>query len=184
MQSSPKTAKKRPNIYLSGFMGTGKTSIGKRLAQALGYRFIDSDEEIEKRCAMSIKDIFATFGEPKFREMEREFIEGGHPDSGCVISCGGGLVCRDSMPELVRSKGVSIVLFSPPEVILERVQKNDKRPLLNQPNPLETIKSLMQQRQQFYMRSGTAIATSPEISDTVKHILRIYKHAINKKPRR
>ena len=85
---------KHPNIYLLGFMGTGKTSVGKRLAQTLGYTFIDSDEEIEKKCAMEIKDIFAKYGEDYFRKLEREFIESGHPAANCVISCGGGLVCR------------------------------------------------------------------------------------------
>ena len=165
-------------------MGTGKTSVGKKLAQALNFKFLDSDEEIEKKYSMSIKDIFEKFGEEKFREMEREFIESGHPDEGCVISCGGGLACRQGMPELVKSKGVSIVLFTPPEVILERVSKNDKRPLLNTPNPLERIKTLLKERHPYYMKSGVAIATDPEISETVKHIVRIYKNLISEKRRR
>ena len=165
----------RPNIYLLGFMGTGKTSVGKRLAQTLGYTFIDSDEEIEKKCAMEIKDIFAKYGEDYFRKLEREFIESGHPASNCVISCGGGLVCRDEMPELVKSKGVSIVLFSRPDEILERIGKNDKRPLLNVENPLEKIRELLDARMPYYRRSGVLISTDKDLHKTVDHILRIYK---------
>ncbi len=165
----------RPNIYLLGFMGTGKTSVGKRLAQTLGYTFIDSDEEIEKKCSMEIKDIFAKYGEDYFRKLEREFIDGGHPASNCVISCGGGLVCRDGMPELVKSKGIAIVLFSRPDEILERIGKNDKRPLLNVENPLEKIRELLDARMPYYRRSGVMIATDKDLHKTVDHILRIYK---------
>ncbi len=164
-----------PNIYLLGFMGTGKTSVGKRLAKSLKFKFIDSDAEIENKYEMNVKDIFEKFGEPKFREMEREFIENGHPTNNCVVACGGGLVCRDSMPELVKSKGVSIVLFSKPEEILERVSKNNKRPLLNVENPLEKIKELLTQRTPYYLRSGVSIATDKEINKTVQHIKRIYR---------
>ncbi len=166
----------KPNIYLLGFMGTGKTSVGKRLARKLGFRFIDSDDEIERQNEMSIKDIFANFGEEHFRNLERDFIENGHPQNNCVISCGGGLVCRSDMPELVKSKGIAVVLFSQPEEILERVSKNDKRPLLNVENPLERIKTLLEERTPFYLRSGVAIATDRDINKTVEHILRIYKN--------
>ncbi len=165
----------KPNIYLLGFMGTGKTSVGKRLAHKLKFKFIDSDAEIEKKYSMQVKEIFEKFGEARFREMEREFIENGHPTNNCVVSCGGGLVCRDTMPELVKSKGVSVVLFSKPEEILERVSKNNKRPLLNVENPLEKIKELIAQRTPYYLRSGVSIATDKEMNKTVQHIERIYK---------
>ena len=139
MTRNPKRAASYPNLYLLGFMGTGKSSVGRRIAARLGMKFLDSDAEIEKSAGMEIKDIFAKFGEEKFREMERKFIESGHPDSGCVVSCGGGLCCRDGMPELVRGRGVCVVLFSTPEEICERVSKSDKRPLVNVENPEEYI---------------------------------------------
>jgi shikimate kinase len=163
-----------PNLYLLGFMGTGKSVLGKRVASRLGYRYIDSDHEIEKKCGMPTKEIFAQFGEEKFRQMEREFIESGHPNSNCVISCGGGLCCRDDMPELVKSKGISIVLFSTPEEILERTSRNKSRPLLNVENPLERIKTLLNERTPFYMRSGVAIAADKNLKITEEHIIRIY----------
>ena len=163
-----------PNLYLLGFMGTGKSVLGKRLAQRLGFRFLDSDSEIEKKCGMKTKDIFSKLGEPKFRSMEREFMESGHPECNCVVACGGGLCCREGMPELVKSKGVSVVLFSSPEEILERVSRSDSRPLLNVENPIERIKSLLKERKPFYMRSGVAIATDANLKITEEHILRIY----------
>lgn len=172
-----------PNIYLLGFMGTGKTSVGKRLARRLNFTFLDSDCEIERQQSMEIKDIFSQFGEAKFRQLEREFIENGHKKNNCVVSCGGGLVCRDDMPELVKSKGVTVVLFSQPQEILERTSKNNKRPLLNVENPLERIKELLNERTPYYMRSGVSIATDKDINKTVNHVLRIYLRKIrqNKK---
>ncbi len=168
-----------PNLYLLGFMGTGKTVLGKRIAARLGLNFLDSDCEIEKLCGMPTKEIFEKFGEEKFRKMEREFIENGHPKSNCVISCGGGLCCRDDMPELVKSKGVSVVLFSTPEEIYTRTSRNKSRPLLNVENPLEKIKTLLAERTPFYMRSGVAIAADKNLKVTEERIIRIYFAKIN-----
>lgn len=175
MTSTYKSAIERPNLYLLGFMGTGKSTVGRKVAAKLGLRFLDSDEEIENLQKAEIKEIFAKFGEEKFRQMERDFINSGHPESGCVVSCGGGLCCREGMPELLRSKGVCVVLFATPEKILQRVSGNDKRPLVNVKNPLEKIRKLLVERTPFYMRSGIAIATDKNVKDTVEHIERIYR---------
>ena len=164
-----------------GFMGTGKSSVGRRIAARLGMKFLDSDAEIEKSAGMEIKDIFAKFGEEKFREMERKFIESGHPDSGCVVSCGGGLCCRDGMPELVRGRGVCVVLFSTPEEICERVSKSDKRPLVNVENPILRIRELLALRTPYYMRSGIAIAADKNIKSTVEHVERIYRACLRRR---
>lgn len=164
-----------PNLYLVGFMGTGKSVLGRRIAATLGMRFIDSDREIEKAESMKVKEIFEKFGEAKFREMEKIFIENGHPPTGCVVSCGGGLVCREGMPELLKSKGVCVSLFSTPEEILERVSKNKNRPILNVENPLERIRELLKIRSPFYMKSGVSIATDKNLGVTEERVLRIYK---------
>jgi len=163
-----------PNLYLLGFMGTGKTALGRRIAERLGMRFLDSDAEIEKQCAMTASEIFHKLGEEKFREMERAFIESGHPASRCVVSCGGGLCCREGMPELLKSKGVCVVLFSKPEEIFARTSRNDSRPLLNVENPLERIRSLLKEREPFYARSGIAVATDKSLDATEERIIRIY----------
>lgn len=169
-----------PNLYLLGFMGTGKSVLGRRLSARFGLKFLDSDAEIEKKNAMSVKDIFAKKGEPAFREMERDFIESGHPRTGCVISCGGGLVCRDGMPELVKSKGVAVVLFAEPEVIFKRVQGSAKRPLLNVSNPLEKIRELMESRRRFYSRAGVCVGSMGRIEDVEERIARIYLERVRK----
>ena len=95
MTKRPEKTLYRPNLYLLGFMGTGKSSVGRKVAARLKLKFLDSDAEIEKSAGMQINDIFAKYGEEKFRQMERDFMESGHPESGCVISCGGGLCCRE-----------------------------------------------------------------------------------------
>lgn len=177
MLKEPNIADKRPNLYLLGFMGTGKSSVGRRVAASLGLDFLDSDAEIEKSAGMEIKDIFAKFGEEKFRQMEREFVESGHPNGGCVVSCGGGLCCRDGMPELLRRKGVCVVLFATPEEICERVSKNDKRPLMNVDDKLAKIREMLDVRTPYYMKSGIAIATDKNIRDTAEHVARIYNDA-------
>ena len=173
---------KGPNLYLLGFMGTGKSVIGRRLASRLGYEFIDSDDAIEKKHAMSIKDIFAKYGEERFRQMEREFIEGGHPSSGCVVACGGGMVCREGMPELLKSKGVCVVLFSTPEEIFELVSRNNNIHLLNVEKPFERICTMLKERTPSYMKSGIAIVADKNMAETEAHILRIY--ASQRKKRR
>lgn len=175
MSSNPTFPLDKPNLYLLGFMGTGKSVLGKRLAARLNYRFLDSDSAIEKKYSMPIKEIFSKYGEESFRKMEREFIEAGHPESGCVVACGGGLVCRDGMPELVKSKGVSVVLFSTPEEIFGRTSRNRDRPLLNCPNPLERINTLLKERIPYYMSSGVAIAADKNLKVTEARVLRIYK---------
>ena len=168
-------------MYLVGFMGTGKTTLGRRVAHALGYAFLDSDFEIEKKAGMKISDIFAKFGEPEFRKMEREFIETGVPPCGCVIACGGGLVCSEGMPELIRSKGICVALFSSAEEIYARVCNNKTRPLLNVENPLERIVELLNKRTPYYLKSGIAITAGKDLDSTELHIRRVYFDEIKRR---
>src|SRR4051812_8172478 len=105
------------NLYLVGFMGTGKSTVGRLVAQKLGFAVFDSDHEIEQREGRSIPEIFAKDGEPAFRALERRFIEEGHPASRVVVSCGGGLVVPIGMLELLQAKGVVICLHASLETI-------------------------------------------------------------------
>ena len=89
----------KPNLYLVGFMGVGKSAIGQRVALELKYKFLDSDAVIEQQVGKSIPEIFETEGESNFRGYEREFIDSGHPTEGCVISCGGGLIMQRGMQQ-------------------------------------------------------------------------------------
>ena len=106
----------KPNIYLVGFMGVGKSTIGIRLARELNYSFFDSDDVIEKRAGKAISEIFANEGEAVFRQYEREFIDSGHPNEGCVVSCGGGLIVQEGMAEQLKSKGVVVCLSASIEI--------------------------------------------------------------------
>lgn len=171
-----KRKKSGPNLYLVGFMGVGKSSVGIRLARELGYSFFDSDKVIEKRIGKSIPELFADEGEAAFRQYEREFVESGHPAEGCVISCGGGLVVQDGMVETLKSKGIVICLFASVESILERTRQSKNRPLLNVDDPEAQIRKLFTEREPIYMNSGICISTEGRsIAEIVKHVLRTYR---------
>jgi shikimate kinase len=164
------------NLYLVGFMGTGKTSVGRAAAARLGYRFLDSDHEIERAAGRTVTEIFAERGEAAFRALEREFVERGHPASRHVISCGGGLVVPPGMAELLKTKGVVMCLHASPETIHRRTQSGRHRPLLDVPDPLARIRELLAAREPAYRRAGTVILTDGRTqADIVAHILRAYR---------
>jgi len=164
------------NIYLVGFMGTGKTTIGRVLAQKLGFQLFDSDHEIERLKGKTIPQIFADEGEPVFRQLEREFIDSGHPVQCSVVACGGGLVVQPGMLERLSDKGVVICLHASLETILKRTQGNKNRPLLDVEDPMERIRALYTKREPIYRRSGTLILTDGRpLLDIVSHVLRTYR---------
>lgn len=164
------------NLYLVGFMGTGKSAVGRRLADKLGYRFLDSDREIEQNEGRSITDIFAEDGEAAFREMERSFIESGHPQTGCVVSCGGGLVTGEGMPDLLRSKGFVTCLWASPETIHNRTKDSTHRPLLQASDPLERIRFLLMEREPHYLSAGKLVSTDNRtLSEVTETVLRLYR---------
>lgn len=167
------------NIYLIGFMGVGKSAVGRTLAKTLHMKFVDSDWQIEKEAGMSIAKIFEKHGEPAFRDMERRFIESGHPSTGMVVACGGGLPIQPGMRELLIERGVVICLFAQPETILKRTRDNPKRPLLNVENPRERLNELMVQREPVYMHTGIGISTEGRtISEVVENIIRVYRREV------
>jgi shikimate kinase len=171
-----KSAQSKPNLYLVGFMGVGKSAIGRRVARELGYHFIDSDHQIEMEQGKPIPEIFEERGEPYFRKLERAFIETGHPDNACVVSCGGGLVIQPGMKDLLKQKGVVICLFASAETIIERTSRNNKRPLLNVPDPAAKVRALLAEREPIYMDSGSCITTEGRtIPEVVNHMIRSYK---------
>lgn len=168
----------KPNLYIVGFMGVGKSAIGRKVARELRYKFIDSDHAIEKEAGAKIAEIFANEGEPTFRKMEREFIESGHPEGACVVSCGGGLVVQEGMSDLLKEKGVVICLFASPECIIERTARNANRPLLNVENPEERVRELLAEREPIYMNAGACITTEGRsMLEVVRHVVRTYKAA-------
>jgi shikimate kinase len=164
------------NLYLVGFMGTGKTTVGRAVAHKLNFHLVDSDHEIERKQGKGIPEIFAQDGEPAFRAMEREFVEGGHAAERTVVSCGGGLVVQPGMLDLLHRKGVVVCLHASIETILARTARHRNRPLLDVEDPEERVRVLFAQREPIYKRSGTVILTdSRPLHDIVGHVMRAWR---------
>ncbi|MBL9190074.1 MAG: shikimate kinase [Opitutaceae bacterium] len=164
------------NLYLVGFMGTGKTTVGRAVAQRTGFHALDSDHEIERQQRKTIPEIFAQDGEPAFRAMEREFIEHGHPAQRTLVACGGGLVVQPGMLELLKSKGVVVCLHASLDTILARTARQRNRPLLEVENPEERVRTLYAAREPIYKQSGTVILTDGRpLSDIAAHVLRAWR---------
>jgi len=173
--SPQESALPQQNLYLVGFMGTGKSSIGREVAKALRFRFIDSDRWIEKKCGMKIPAIFQDHGEAWFREREEEFVTNGHPSQGCVVACGGGLIAREGMLDRLEGKGLVVALYASVETILMRTSRNKNRPLLRVDDPRMEIEKLMDKRAAYYQRVGLAVSTDGRsFSDVRDAVIRIY----------
>lgn len=148
------------NLVLLGFMGVGKTTLGRLAAVMLGTDFIDLDEKIEEDTGLSIPTIFETYGEQWFRDFEHATLESLQNLSGCVIAVGGGAPCQPENVELIRSLGLRVLLTAEPESILERVQPIESRPLLAQAaDPSKRIETLMQQRMPWYRQADRELRT-------------------------
>jgi shikimate kinase len=164
------------NLYLVGFMGTGKTTVGRAVAHRIGFHLLDSDHEIERLQGKSIPEIFAREGEPAFRVMEREFIEHGHPATRTLVACGGGLVVQPGMLEMLKGKGVVICLHASIESILARTARQRNRPLLDVEDPEARIRTLYAAREPIYRASGTLILTdSRPLADIAAHVIRAWR---------
>ncbi len=174
-----------PNLFLTGVMGTGKTSLARLLASRWRRPFVDTDQIIEQRIRMPIRDFFAKEGEPAFRALERKCIEEWIPTIGAIVSCGGGLVLPEGMIDLLKSRGVVICLFASPETIYRRTKSSKHRPLLLTENPEERIRLLLEEREPVYRRAGTGILTDGRnFSDLAVSVERIYRREIETLRRR
>jgi shikimate kinase len=160
------------NIVLLGFMGTGKSVVGRHLAAELRYQFVDTDQMIEEKTGKKISEIFVQQGEAQFRAWEAEAVREVSDRNRCVISTGGGIVLNAENLEALSRKGVLISLQARPEVILKRVQKRaGQRPLLQKPDPLSEIQRLLSEREPFYRRASFMIDTSDmRLEEVVRQI--------------
>jgi shikimate kinase len=140
----------RRNLVLVGLMGAGKSAIGKLVAQMLGIPFVDSDHEIERVSRMTIPELFAAYGEPEFRKLEQRVIRRLLKSGPRVLSTGGGAFINDETRKAIRDNALSLWLDADLEVLWERVNKRDNRPLLKTPNPKKTLEDLMIARYPTY----------------------------------
>jgi len=171
---------------LCGFMGTGKSSVGKRLAALIDYTFLDLDTEIEAEAGMSIPEIFSSQGEPAFRALESSMIERVACRTNCVIAAGGGAVVNPKNLQNLRRCGIIVTLTANVQTILSRVGTGDDRPMLRQGNRQERIRELMEKRKDAYAQADIIQDTTALNIDAVAHNLverlRDFGFALDEKP--
>jgi shikimate kinase/3-dehydroquinate synthase len=172
---------KKTKIVLTGFMGTGKTTVGKLLADYLNYRFIDTDELIETHNKRSISDIFQELGEDAFREMERAIVREIAELDGVVISTGGRLMLDPENVNALSNNSRVLCLVATPDEILVRVEEDQehKRPLLSVPNPKQRIVELLQERDDKYRRFPQIVTDEKKPTDIAKGLVEF----INTRPK-
>ena len=168
-----------PNLILTGFMGTGKSALGKYIAQLWDFEFADTDKIIQSETGRTIPEIFATDGEAAFRELEKKCVAEWLPPARAVIATGGGIVTIPGMAELLRKRGIVVTLFASPEEILRRTNIAKNRPLLETDgDPLERISTLLAAREQAYMNAGINVLTDRRsLHQLAQIVARIYKNA-------
>jgi len=145
------------SIVLVGMPGSGKSSVGRRLALGLGLTFVDADGEIEAAAGMSISDIFATHGEPQFRSGEARVIARLLESGPQVLATGGGAFMNPNTRSGIAAKGVSVWLKADVNVLLRRIKRRDDRPMLRSDDPAQTLVDLMTQRDPIYALADVTV---------------------------
>ncbi len=160
------------NLVLVGLMGAGKSSIGRLLAQQLGIPFVDTDVEIERVSRMTIAELFAAYGEQEFRALETRVIKRLLRGGPRVVSTGGGAFINDSTRLHVKRGSLSVWLKADLDVLWDRVNKRDTRPLLKTDNPKQTLENLMNARYPIYAEADLTVLSRDVGKDVmVKEVL-------------
>ncbi|MFL2630730.1 MAG: shikimate kinase [Thermodesulfobacteriota bacterium] len=165
------------SIFLVGFMGAGKTTVGKLLAEAKGFSLYDTDKLIEEEEQKSISDIFSSKGEQYFRDLESRKLIELETKEDSVFSTGGGIILREKNLDIL-NRNLSIYLKASYENIFKRIEEDRTRPLLNTDNPYETGRQLFESRKEIYESFSHCVETDnllPE--DVTSEILKIYANS-------
>ena len=171
----------KKNLVLTGMMGVGKSTIGKRLAKKLKVKFIDLDKLIEKREKNSIKDIFEIRGEDYFRKIEKKIALQELKRSNTVIALGGGAFMNKDIRKEVELSSVSFWLDLNTKTLLKRLKNSKKRPLLNQENLPLTVNKIYLERKKFYNQSNYRIKCNTiSANEIILKILKLYENSGNK----
>ncbi|NTU92300.1 MAG: shikimate kinase [Chlorobiaceae bacterium] len=179
-------------IFLTGFSGSGKSTIGPLLANSLGFEFIDLDKAIEQAAGKSINRIFAEEGETAFRELELQTLEAIAEKNDLVVSLGGGVLENDRCLNLIRAGGTLVYLKSSPEVLTMRLQHKTDRPLLKADDGSrlkreeihDRISGLLAKREPRYQKADLVVVTdSKKIGSTVEELTRKIERFIRKAAR-
>lgn len=164
------------SIVLVGLMGSGKSTIGRRLATRLKMRFADADDEIERAAGMSIAEIFSRFGEPQFRDGERRVIARLLAGPPLVLATGGGAFMNEETRALILNDSLSIWLDADVDTLVERVGRRDTRPLLKDRDPGDVLRELAAARNPVYAQAHLRI---PSASSPHEITLRAIMKALN-----
>ena len=152
----------KKNIILCGFMGSGKSTIGKQLSERMGMRLIDTDTYIEQKEGMKISDIFAEKGEEYFRSLELQVCNELSQLRATVISTGGGTLLKEENVKAIKKNGVVFLLNVSPEIVLHRLRNDTTRPLLQSDDKEKAVKTLLSQRIPLYNRAADHIIEADE----------------------
>jgi shikimate kinase len=164
-----------PNLVLVGFMGTGKTEVGKAVSARMGRSFVDIDDHIIRAAGITINEIFRQYGEDAFREIESGMIRKFSSLYGLVISTGGGSLLKAENVNNLKRTGVLVCLTASPEEIARRVADERHRPLLNVPDPIAVVREMMEKRSQSYQASDFMVDTDGKsVSVAVQEVLDAY----------
>lgn len=147
------------NLALIGFMGTGKSAVGRLVAQLLHFTYLDTDQVVEFRAHKSISDIFQQDGEPAFRQWERMIVEELTHRKKTVISTGGGLPINQANLDSLKTHSLVVCLWASADTIYERVHDHDHRPLLDHAEPLAQIRELLSVREPYYRQADVLVNT-------------------------
>ena len=158
-------------------MGCGKTIVGRRLAETLGKRFVDTDQEVERATGLTISEIFSRYGEHRFREEERRAVERAGSERNTVIATGGGAVLNPANVQALRRSGTVIWLVAGPEVIRRRVAGKGHRPLLAEDQGLNRIKELLEARESVYRACADLIVDTSRLTvgQVVRELVRLLR---------
>ncbi|MGC7873507.1 shikimate kinase [Desulfosporosinus sp. SYSU MS00001] len=172
------------NIVLIGFMGTGKSTVGRRLAQALAWNFVDTDAEIGEVTELSVSEIFRRYGETRFRSEEKIVVARLSQEDELVIATGGGTVLNSSNWGVLAENGVIVSLYASLDVILNRIGHKNDRPLLRSTH--DEIERLFLERQPFYEKADFTIDTTfrtieEVVGEILAHLGRMAIHEFTRK---
>ena len=169
------------NLALIGFMGTGKSSVGRLAADSMHFTFLDTDQVIVARAGKSVDEIFQQDGEPAFREWERKIVEELAYRKRTVIATGGGLPANEANLASLKAHALVICLWASPETIWDRVRGHTHRPLLNGPEPLVKLQQLLSVREPYYRQADVLVNTEQrsvrEIAVQVVHQFHLARSA-------
>lgn len=158
----------RDNIFLIGFMGAGKSTVARSLAERLHCPLVEMDQQIVKEQGMTINEIFDKYGEDRFREIESQLILDLGQGEAAVISCGGGVVVRPQNTEYMKKSGRIVYLQASPRTVYERVKDSSDRPILKGHMNVEYIAQLMEKRRALYEAAAElTIVTDKKTADEI-----------------